>query len=181
MRGWKFMNLGHFENCNTKEELLEQLIDQYGQNIKRLTYTYVKNWSIAEDLTQEIFISCYVNLERFRGESSYKTWIYKIAINKCKDYIKSKWYRYGIQFDKVMDKLSGRNLSLDEQLILKEDDYRLSQQVLTEKYREMIILYYYEDLRIWEIEELTGIKQETIKTRLRRAKQQLRKKIGGSE
>lgn len=174
------MNPVRLEDCHTKEELLEQLITQYGQDIKRLAYTYVKNWSTAEDITQEVFISCYKKIDDFRGESTYKTWLYKIAINKCKDFYKSRWYRFVIPVDNVIEKFTGRNSSLEEQLISKEKDYLLSQHVLSlpRKYREMIILYYYEELKIWEIEELTGIKQKTIKTRLRRAKQQLSKDWG---
>lgn len=173
------MTLDLLENGKTNEEILECLIDEYGQSIKRLTFTYVKNWPIAEDLTQEIFITCYTKLDQFRGDSSYKTWLYKIAINKCKDFLKSKWYRYGFHLESVIEKIGGRTESLEEQIIIKEEGQILSQQVLSlsKKYREVIILYYYEDLKIWEIEELTGIKQETIKTRLRRAKQQLRQRI----
>jgi RNA polymerase sigma-70 factor (ECF subfamily) len=175
------MNPVRLEDCHTKEELLERLIDQFGPDIKRLAYTYVKDWPTAEDITQEIFISCYKKIDDFRGESSYKTWLYKIAINKCKDFYRSKWYRFVTPFDNVIEKLKGGNLSIEEQVILKEEDYLLSQQVLSlpQKYREMIILYYYEELKISEIEELTGIKQETIKTRLRRAKQQLSKEWRG--
>ena len=177
------MTLDTLENGKTNEEILEHLIDEYGQSIKRLAFTYVKSWPVAEDLTQETFITCYTKLGQFRGESSYKTWIYKIAINKCKDCLKSKWYRYGFQLESVIEKISGRTESLEEQIVIREEEQILSQQVLSlsKKYREVIILYYYEDLKIWEIEELTGIKQETIKTRLRRAKQQLRQRIEVSE
>lgn len=66
--------------------------------------------------------------------------------------------------------------SLDDGLIQKSEGEEISQKVLSLsiKYREVIILFYYEDLSIQEIEQLTGIKTETIKTRLRRAKLQLR-------
>lgn len=176
------MNPEHTEDRLSKEETLELLINHYGENIKRLTFTYVRNWSTAEDLTQEIFITCYLKMGDFRRECSYKTWLYKIAINKCKDFLKSRWNRFEINLDNVMEKISGRNISLDERVISNEQDNILSQYVLSlsEKYREMIILYYYEELKIWEIEELTGINQDTIKTRLHRAKRQLQKKIGGN-
>lgn len=170
------------EDYRSDEELLESLIEEYAESIKKLAFTYVKNWTVAEDLTQETFIACYIKLKDFRGDSSYKTWLYKIAINKCKDYTRSKWYKFDIPFDYLKETLNSKNKLLDEILIGKEDDFILSQTVLSLPliYREVIILHFYVDLKIWEIENLTGIKQETIKTRLRRAKYQLRKKMGGN-
>lgn len=172
------MKLNDIEQYRSKSELLEFLIKNLGSNIKILIYSYVRDWSAAEDLTQETFLTCYKKMDEFREESSYKTWLYKIAINKSKDYLKSRWYKYIIPVDFISDKYNGEGSSVDELLIIDEDGYTLSRQVLSlpKKYREIIILYYYEELKIREIEELTDINQETIKSRLRRAKEQLRKK-----
>ena len=81
------------ENEYEKNELLRELIDDYAERIKRLAYTYVKNWAVADDITQDVFISCFKNIVHFRGDSSYKTWLFKITVNRCKDYLKSKWFR----------------------------------------------------------------------------------------
>lgn len=173
------MKLVKLEYGDNKSELLEQLVDQLGSNIKRLIYTYVKDWSIAEDLTQETFITCYKKMAEFREDSSYKNWLYKIAINKSKDFLRSKWYRRVIPSDFGFENFKEVNKSAEEELVVAEEDYALSSQVLLlpKKYREIIILYYYEELKIREIEALTGINQETIKTRLRRAKQRLREQM----
>ena len=162
------------ENGLKRNELLRELIDDYAEQIKRLAYTYVKNWAVADDITQEVFISCFKNMDQFRGDSSYKTWLFKITVNRCKDYLKSKWFR-AIMPLRSDDKLKTVG-SLDDGLIQKSEGEEISQKVLSLsiKYREVIILFYYEDLSIQEIEQLTGIKTETIKTRLRRAKLQLR-------
>jgi RNA polymerase sigma-70 factor, ECF subfamily len=175
------MRPDQLEDYSSDEELLEKLIDLYGENIRKLSFTYVRSWAVAEDITQETFITCYRKMKDFRGESSYKTWIYKIAINKCKDFIKSKWFRFGVPFHLFKENFSIKTNSIEENFIEKEEDYILSKHVLSlpSKYRDVIIFYYYEELKIWEIEELTGIKQDTIKTRLRRAKEQLRKKLEG--
>ncbi|OCA90444.1 hypothetical protein A8F94_00705 [Bacillus sp. FJAT-27225] len=171
------------DDYSSDEELLEDLIELHAESLKKLLFTYVKNWTIAEDLTQEAFISCYKKLKDFRGESSYKTWLYKIAINKCKDYMRSKWYKFAVPLDFFSYKATVGTQSIEDNLIGKEEDFFLSRNVLSlpPLYREVIILHYYEDLKISEIEKLTGIKQETIKTRLRRAKDQLRKKMGGDQ
>ncbi|WLR61482.1 sigma-70 family RNA polymerase sigma factor [Guptibacillus hwajinpoensis] len=162
------------DNEFERNEIVRELIDDFAEQIKRLAYTYVKNWSVADDITQEVFISCFKNIDHFRGESSYKTWLFKITVNRCKDYLKSKWFRSMVPFrgDEKVEVATG----LDEILVQKSEGEEISQKVLSlsVKYREVIILFYYEDLSLQEIEELTGIKTETVKTRLRRAKLQLR-------
>ncbi|MGE6203882.1 sigma-70 family RNA polymerase sigma factor [Guptibacillus hwajinpoensis] len=162
------------DNEFERNEIVRELIDDFAEQIKRLAYTYVKNWAVADDITQEVFISCFKNIDHFRGESSYKTWLFKITVNRCKDYLKSKWFRSMVPFrgDEKVEVATG----LDEILVQKSEGEEISQKVLSlsVKYREVIILFYYEDLSLQEIEELTGIKTETVKTRLRRAKLQLR-------
>lgn len=167
----------------TTEELLEMLVDEYSARVKRLAYTYVKSWQAAEDITQEVFISCYKNLDSFRIESSYKTWLFKITVNKSKDYLKSKWYKSIVPFDFNWSLFSGMKASPEDEVIEKNDEYILSEKVLRlpAKYREVIILYYYEDLNIREISELSNINLDTVKTRLRRAKSLLRKMYEGVE
>lgn len=175
------MNLVKLEGCKTKEEILEQLINEFENKIKSFCYSYIRDWSTAEDLTQEVFITCFKKLDNFRGESSYKTWLAKIAVNKCRDLLKKKSLRIGIPLDPFTEILKGQDVSIEDELIMKEKVNFLWEQVfsLPEKYREIIILYYYKEFKIWEIEKITGLNQDTIKSRLRRAKHQLRKNIGG--
>lgn len=59
-------------------QLIEKLIDDYGTELKRIAYLYVKNYALAEDILQEVFLTSYQNLDVFRNESSYKTWLIKI-------------------------------------------------------------------------------------------------------
>ncbi|WP_312097217.1 sigma-70 family RNA polymerase sigma factor [Niallia sp.] len=178
------MSLGKMEvSPPSKEELLRELIELYAESIKRLAYTYVKNWSAAEDITQEVFIKCYENIEGFRGDSSYKTWLYKITRNKCKDYLKSKWYRSFFPTDFMQERIGNNEFSTEEQALNKLEDIELSQKVLAlpTKYREIIILFYYEQLKMKEIEALTHLNVDTIKTRLRRGKKLLQKKMERGE
>lgn len=178
------MSLGKMEvSPPSKEELLRELIELYSESIKRLAYTYVKNWSAADDITQEVFIKCYEKMEDFRGDSSYKTWLYKITRNKCKDYLKSKWYRTFFPTDFMLERIGNNEFSTEDQVINKLEDMELSQKVLAlpTKYREIIILFYYEQLKMKEIEALTHLNVETIKTRLRRGKKILQKKMERGE
>lgn len=165
-----------FDNIDDPQQLLEHLIDHYGEKVKKLAYTYVKDWAIAEDVTQEVFISVYKNLDRFRGDASYKTWIYKITMNKSKDAIKTRFLRP----TKLLSKLKLQNEvyepSAEQNVFAEIGDIRLSEAVmeLPIKYREVIMLYYYEGLKLEEVQSVTKLNLSTIKTRLRRAKAMLR-------
>ena len=98
-------------NHATKEEQLEWLMEQYGDLVMRLAYTYVKEKQIAEDISQEVFISCYKHLQHFERRSTYKTWIYRITVNKCKDYLKSWSYRNIYYRDKLQSFFKGSSHS----------------------------------------------------------------------
>ena len=78
----------------TKESYdLETLMRTYGNDVLRMAYSYVKDYDTAEDIFQEVFIKVNANLTAFRGESSVKTWILRITVNACKDYLKSAYSR----------------------------------------------------------------------------------------
>ena len=71
-----------------KEDLIDEIMNKYGQEVLQLVYSYVNNKEVAEDLTQDIFVKCYKSLHTYKGNSNLKTWLWRIAINHCKDYLK---------------------------------------------------------------------------------------------
>lgn len=163
------------------EDFFDELLNKYGEVIKRLIFTYVKNHSVTDDIAQEVFISIYKNMDRFKGESNIKTWIFRIAINKCKDYLKSP--KYQVQkllgtFNELGNQTNDEKNTVDI-LIKRENRSELIEHVmrLPVKYREVIIHYYYFDFTIDEIAKLLSINSNTIKTRLSRAKKSLRERL----
>ena len=68
---------------------MNELMDIYSGYLLQINYTYVKNWTTAEDLVQESFIKFFRSSEQFREESSIKTYLTRIAINTCHDYLRS--------------------------------------------------------------------------------------------
>ena len=72
----------------TSEEILQRLMVKYGSELKRIAYLYVNDQVECEDIIQEVFITCYQNLAKFRHKASYKTWLIRITINKCRDHRK---------------------------------------------------------------------------------------------
>ncbi|WP_036821188.1 sigma-70 family RNA polymerase sigma factor [Pontibacillus yanchengensis] len=73
-----------------KETFIEQLIKEYHQSITRLAFTYVKDQPLAEEVTQDVFLTCFHKIESFRNDSSIKTWLYRITINKSKDQLRKQ-------------------------------------------------------------------------------------------
>lgn len=154
----------------------------YGQDLLQLVYTYVKDKALAQDLTQEIFVKCYEAYPTYKGKSTLKTWMWRIAINHCKDYLKS-WYNQNIQVavDAGVDVQASSNV--EQQVIQQDEQERLAKTVmqLPIMYREVIYLFYFEDYTSKEIAVMLSINENTVKTRLRKAKQFLKEQLEVSE
>ncbi len=162
-----------------KDEIIDKIMDLYGQDILQLVYSYVNNTDVAEDLTQEIFIKCYKNLHQFNRKAKLKTWLWRIAINHCKDYLRSWHNRNMLVADEQARAASSSKEDIENTLIQKEDDERLANAVmdLPEIYREMIYLYFFEEYAIKEISYITNLNPNTVKTRLKRAKELLKESL----
>lgn len=162
-----------------RERLIDQLMNQYGESLLHLTYSYVGKREVAEDLTQEIFVKCYQRLDQYQKRSSIKSWIWRIAINHCKDYLRSWHHKHIVISEEKVNNTPSQETEVENQVIQRNEDEELVKTVrsLPDTYREVIYLYYFEELSIKEISYLTGINQNTIKTRLKRAKEILRESL----
>jgi RNA polymerase sigma-70 factor, ECF subfamily len=158
-----------------KDVMIDEMMNRYGQEVLQLVFSYVNNRSIAEDLTQDIFVKCYKGLHTYRGKSKLRTWLWRIAINHCKDFLKS-WYNKNVVIteDEPLNNTTKKEM-VEQTVIQREADDQLISTImlLPIKYREVIYLYYYEELPIKEIAVLTEVGDNTVKTRLRRAKELL--------
>ncbi len=156
------------------ESLLDEMMSLYGQDILQLVYSYVKDAVVAEDLTQEIFIKCYKALPTYNQQSNIRTWLWRIAINHCKDYRKSWYFRKVSTAEEEQEWTSSDNV--EEEVIQQDEDRQLAVAVmeLPIQYRELIYLHYFQEMKLKEISEITGVKLGTVKTRLRQAKRRLK-------
>jgi RNA polymerase sigma-70 factor, ECF subfamily len=159
-----------------REVVLEIIMDTYADRIKRLIYSYVKDWGTSSDLTQEVFVTAYTKLDSFKGRSSFKTWIFTIAVNKCKDYLKSWHYRNMVVNEKVLFFMKDRGKTPEEHAIDEDVNSEILAAILTMplKYREVFLLHYYQDLSLQEISLTLGIPIATVKTRLFRGKEKIK-------
>lgn len=165
---------------NDKKQMLDEIMMNYGTSVLKLSYSYVKNFQIAEDITQEVFLTCFLKLDEFEGRSSLKTWLYRITINKCKDYLKSWKYKFTLLTEQFTGPSEHETKNVPETLImLNEEKKQLLNAVmnLPLKYREILFLYYYEELSFREISILIKTNENTVKYRMGRAKQLLKTKL----
>jgi RNA polymerase sigma-70 factor, ECF subfamily len=155
----------------------ETFVMEYINDVRKLIYSYVKSHQTMEDLTQEVFISALQGYESFRGDSSIKTWLFKIAINKSKDYLKSWHYRRITLTNYFQDQLQEK--TTENQFMTNQRNWELARVIMSLplKYRETIILYYYHELTINEVSELLNINVNTAKTRLIRGRDLIKRRF----
>lgn len=166
-------------DCKNKEALVEQLMQTYALELKHIAFLYVNDLTESEDIVQEVFLSCYKRLDDFRQEASYKTWIIRMTINKCKDY-KKRWnVRNLFYFAWVTPRESmpsAESLHLEEVGVEKIVSAIAK---LPSKYKDVIILYYYEEMKMQEISDVLEVPASTVKSRVKRAKELLGERLGG--
>jgi RNA polymerase sigma-70 factor, ECF subfamily len=158
---------------------IEEMVDRYGEDVWKLVFSYVRQEQAADDLTQEIFIKLYKKMDTFAGHSTLRTWIWRVAINHCKDYLNSWYKRKVFPEENGHFQMMSSGSSVEGTVIQKDEDRQLEEVVLELplKYREIIYLFYYEECSIKEVSFLLGVKENTVKTRLRKAKQLMKERL----
>lgn len=149
----------------------------YYQAIYKYALFKLKSPEQALDVTQEVFckyIDCNTN---FESEKHEKNWLFLIASNICNSYWRSGWYKHVFLDDSKVE-ITVED-SLQSEYIEKEDADLIRRAVLSLPYkdRELIHLFYYENMSIREISYVTGRKESTIQTQLSRARERLKKKL----
>ncbi|HPU63564.1 MAG TPA: sigma-70 family RNA polymerase sigma factor [Mobilitalea sp.] len=159
---------------------IEALIREYGNDVLRTAYMYVKDIHVAEDIFQEVFIKVYNNLSTFVGNSSIKTWIIRITINTCKDYLKSAYNRRVVPMMEYHEETISSELDYNE--VEKRDTNHLIKEAvlsLPAKYRDVVMCVYFNDMSIAEAAKVLDIAEGTAKSRLARARQKLKDVLEG--
>lgn len=155
-------------NKLSKEDITT-IVDEFGNSILRMCYLYLKDYQLAEDVTQETFIKVYEKIGTFRHNSSVKTWIMSIAINLCKNQMRTHWFkRTALEY---FPDLTAKD-SYGE--IIEKNAVSVEIMRLQPKYREVILLYYYQELSVKEIASVLCIKEATVLQRMKRAREQLK-------
>jgi len=161
----------------------DQLVQKYREHIFSVIYNMTSNREDASDLAQETFIKAFQAIGRFRGKSSFFTWIYRIAINHTITFLKKRNRRRFISYEKVdgemsnseiFERLTSKNRSEKGALVSElQEKLNDSLQKLSPKHRTVVILHEIEGLEHAEIAEITKVSVGTVRSRLHYAKQQL--------
>ncbi len=153
---------------------MARMMAEHGNSLLRMCFLYLKDEEMARDAVQETFLKAYRKSDSFRGDSSELTWLTRIAINTCRDMRKTAWFR-----------LFDRRVALEELpepgyvQAFRDDTVLQTVSSLPEKYRVVTLLYYYQELTQGEIAKALNIPLSTVKTRLSRARDQLRNQLKG--
>ncbi len=147
------------------EESLAHLVAQYEVPLLRTCYMYLRDRELAEDATQETFLKAYKALPVFRGECSEKTWLMRIAVNVCRDMRRSAWFRH-VDRSVDLDLLPNAAKTAD---LGEADDLTQAVMQLPPKYREVILLHFYQDMTYREIAGVLNIAVSTAGRRVQQA------------
>lgn len=160
------------------ERAFQEAMHAYTNDLLKIAYLYVKDWQTAEDIVQDTFLTYYAKFEQFEERASLKTYLTRITINKCKDYLKSWRYRKISLTNQFFGGKKDRANALEhaERLDIANALLELPIQL-----REVIIHYYYEELSVLEVAALLSIPDNTVKTRLRKARLLLKDKLSSDQ
>ncbi|MBQ3484923.1 MAG: sigma-70 family RNA polymerase sigma factor [Clostridia bacterium] len=153
---------------------IRQMIDENQTALLRMCYLYLHDVQLAEDAVQETFIKAVRAWDSFRGEAGVRTWLTRIAMRTCMDMRRGFWFRR-VDRRVTPEMLPDRAQEAEE----GESALTLAVMNLPKKEREVILLYYYQDMNVKDIAETLGVTQPTVSYRLRRAKEKLRTELEG--
>lgn len=150
--------------------LFDDIMAQYGQDVWNLAYTLTRRVDLADDVTQDVFLSVYQKLDTFRGDASLRTWLLRITRNKAYDYRRSFFLRKVTLVDLFIER--GQHPSAEQEALgnLVTDDAWTAVLKLPVKYREVLILHAHYNMTNAEIAEVLDLLEATVKTRLGRAR-----------
>ena len=163
-------------------EAFGQLVERYKTKVFHLAYGWAQDRTVADDLAQEIFIKAYFSLPKFKSRSEFGTWLYRVALNHIKDYLrKNKRKAREISLEWLGERdLVAQTASFREDLRAEEKRRALVQaavQRLPEKHRTILTLRDIEGLSYDEIARILGLSPGTVDSRLFRARRKLREKL----
>ena len=163
-----------------------ELVDMYKGKLFHLAFRMLGNKQEAEDAVQDAFMRMYEHLGRYDSQHKFSTWIYRIATNLCIDRLRRRKSSYSLDADfSEGDGMDGYSLLKsaeplpEQQLVLSERQQIIAKAMdaLPAKYKSAMALKYYQDLSLQEISDILHIPVSTVKTRIHRGRDYLRRKL----
>lgn len=162
------------------KDLIGELIERYEMKLTRYVKRFTQHTDDVSDIIQIVFIKTYINLKSFDTSRSFNSWIYRIAHNESVTYLKKKSNEKVsfIDFDTFLPHPFAKE-ETDSPAIKREIKELLEESlsVISPKYREVLILYYYDELSYQEIADVLHIPIATVGVRIKRGKECLEKRL----
>ncbi len=155
-----------------RQEWLEGIITRWERQLLRLCFAYLCDTALAEDAVQETFFKAWKSRDRFRGEAEEKTWLTRIAINTCKDLLKSTWAR-NTDRSVTPDSLPEGSVPFDE----RDDTVTRAVMSLPPKIKEVTLLHWYQGMTLEEMAKVLKLPRSTVNYRLKKAKMMLKEEL----
>lgn len=159
---------------SAREAELARMMRTYGNQLVGLCTGLLRDPMLAQDMVQETFIKAYKHMDSFRGENegSEKAWLTRIAVNLCRDYQRSRWFRF-------VDRSVSFDMLPEQSCPVEESHLELYQAItqLPHKYREVILLHYYQELDAGEIAQILGVSLSSVYRRLEKARTKLKDQL----
>lgn len=169
----------------------EKFVENYQKDIYNLALKYTSNQEDASDITQEVLLRILRKIDTFKGNSKLSTWVYRITVNYCKDYISKHRKIQNVSIDKPVENSDGvLYMDIEDpeknplEVVEETEQKQLLHKciaMLDSDQREIIILRYINELSYDEIEQILKIPEGTIKSRLNRGRKKLAKLLKEQE
>ncbi len=161
-------------------EVYQVLVDRYSSRILNVAYMMIGDRHEAEDVAQDAFIRAYKALPKFQHKAKFSSWLYQIALNLCKDFLKSKARSIKKMDDEKLQALEKRMEGSVSQVLLAAE---LSEGIrdviygLPELYREVFVLRHLQGVDYDDVAEITNVPADTVRVRAYRARELLRSSL----
>ncbi len=161
------------------EARFEEIYRLYATDVLRFSYFYLGSREQAEDVTQDTFVKLLTSCPPDLAPQALKTWLLKVARNRCRDTWRTSWARRVIVGSPMLELIPENGSVLED----RQDKQALLQAIneLAPAFREVILLYYYQQCSIPDIAQMLHVSTGTISSRLSRARQKLENKLKGSD
>ncbi|MCL6573561.1 MAG: RNA polymerase sigma factor SigW [Bacillus sp. (in: Bacteria)] len=168
------------------QDAFGEIVEIYKNSVYQLCFRMVGNRHEAEDMAQEAFIRAYVNINSFNQDLKFSTWLFRIATNLCIDRLRKKKPDYfldaevaGTEGLTMYSQVPSKKPLPEAELESLELQETVQKEILKlpEKYRSAIVLKYMEELSLNEISEILDLPLGTVKTRIHRGREALRKQL----
>jgi RNA polymerase sigma-70 factor (ECF subfamily) len=169
------------------ERAFREIVDRYQSKVLSIIYGILKNRNDAEDIAQQVFAKIYFSIGSFDFRSSLLTWIYKITVNECYDYLRKKRVRKLVYESDFTEEDALRMMNSEQPaeqvravdtLLAERDLVMKLLEKISEEERTLILLKEVEGHSVEELAQMTGLNQNTIKVKLFRARQKLLRAAG---